>query len=208
MAIRKFCSMDRPMTATLRLHVRGGVEDLLDARDVAGEGGHDDAAVERLHDLAEGLADGPLGRRVARVLGPRRVRQEADHALLAEPGEDVEVGQLAVHRGVVELEVAGVDDGADRRAQGDAHRVRDGVADPERDRGERPDLQLVARLHGDQRVVVELVLLDLVAQQAARQGAGVDRDARELRQHVRQAADVVLVGVGDQEGPDLVRGSP
>src|SRR5215203_103829 len=29
-------------------HVRGGVEDLLDAGDVAGEGGHDDAALERL----------------------------------------------------------------------------------------------------------------------------------------------------------------
>ena len=164
--------------------------------------------VERLHDLAERLAHDPLGRRVARVLGARRVRQEADHALLAQPGEDVEVGQLPVDRRVVELEVAGVDDDADRRAQRDAHRVRDRVADPERHRGERPDLQLVAGLHGDQRVVVELVLLDLVAQQAARQGARVDRHARELRQHVGQAADVILVGVRDQERADLVRGSP
>ena len=48
------------MTDTSRPHVRGGVEDLLDARDVAGERGHDDPAVERLHDLAEGLADRPL----------------------------------------------------------------------------------------------------------------------------------------------------
>ena len=63
-------------------------------------------------------------------------------------------------------------------------------------------------LEREQRVVVELVLLDLVAQQAARQRAGVDRHARELGQHVRQAADVVLVGVGDQERLDLVRGSP
>ena len=44
--MRKFCSIERPMTATLRSNVGGGVEDLLDARDVAGEGGHDDAAVE------------------------------------------------------------------------------------------------------------------------------------------------------------------
>ena len=56
---------------------------------------------------------------------------------------------------------------------------------------------------GEQRVVVELVLLDLVAEQAAGEGAGVDRHARELGQHVRQAADVVLVGVGDEEGPDV-----
>ena len=105
-----FCSIDRPMTATLRPKVADGVEDLLDARDVAGEGGHDDAPLEALHDLAEGLADGPLGGRVAGVLGARRVGQQAQHALRAEAGQRVEVGQLAVHRRVVELEVAGVDD--------------------------------------------------------------------------------------------------
>ena len=66
-----------------------------------------------------------------------------------------------------------------------------------------PISQLVAGLEREQRVVVELVLLDLVAQEAAGQRAGVDRDARELGQHVRQAADVVLVGVGDEERPDL-----
>ena len=106
------------MTVTLRSNVRGRVEHLLDARDVAREGRHDDPAVERLHDLAERLADRPLGRRVAGVLGTGGVRQEADHALLAEPGEDREVGQLAVDRGVVELEVAGVDDRADRASAG------------------------------------------------------------------------------------------
>ena len=101
--------------------------------------------------------------------------------------EDREVGQLAVDRGVVELEVAGVDDDADRRPEGDPHRVRDRVADPERDDAERPDLELVAGLEREDRVVVELVLLDLVAEQAAGERRGVDRHARELRQDVRQA---------------------
>ena len=55
----------------------------------------------------------------------------------------------------------------DRRPERDAHRVRDRVADPERDDGERADRELVARLEREQRVVVELVLLDLVAEQAA-----------------------------------------
>ncbi len=137
----------------LAVERRRGVEDLLDARDVAGERGHDDAALERLHDVAEGLADGPLGRRVARVLGARRVGQEAQDALLAELGQLVEVGQLAVDRRVVELEVAGVDDEAERRAQGDAHGVGDGVADAEGGRREDADLDRVARLEGQQRVV-------------------------------------------------------
>ena len=104
---------------------------------------------------------------------------------------------------MVELEVAGVDDDADRRPEGDPHRVGDGMADPEGDDAERPDLDLVAGLHGQERVVVELVLLDLAAEETAGEGRGVDRDARELRQHVGQAADVVLVGVGDQERPDV-----
>ena len=68
---------------------------------------------------------------------------------------------------------------------------------------ERPDVDLVARFEADQRVVVELVLLDLVAEQPAGQGRGIDRDAGELRQHVRQGADVVLVGMGDQERLDV-----
>ena len=168
-----------------------------------GEGRHDDPALERLHDLAEGLADRALGRGVARVLGTGRVGQEAQDAFLAQAGEDREVGQLPVDRGVVELEVAGVDDRPDRRAQGDAHRVRDRVTDPERHHVERPDVDLVARLQGDERVVVELVLLDLVAEESARQRAGVDGHAGELREHVRQRADVILVGMGDEERLDV-----
>ena len=96
-----------------------------------------------------------------------------------------------------------MDDRPDRRAQGDAHRVRDRVADPERHDVERPDVELVAGVERHERVVVELVLLDLVAEEAAGQGAGVDRHARELREHVGQGADVVLVGVGDEERLDL-----
>ena len=55
----------------------GCVEDLLDARDVRGERGHDDPTVEPFHDVAEGFADRPLRRGVAGRLGSRRVGQEA-----------------------------------------------------------------------------------------------------------------------------------
>ena len=43
------------------------------------------------------------------------------------------------------------------------------------DDAERADLDLVAGLERQDRVVVELVLLDLVAEQAAGEGRGVDR---------------------------------
>jgi hypothetical protein len=179
------------------------VENLLDPGDVAGEGRHDDPAVERLHDLAERVADRPLGRRVSRVLRPGRIREEAHDALLAQLGQDVKVRQPAVDRGVVELEVAGMHDDANRRAQGDPHRVGDGVADPERDHREGPDGDLVAGLQAEERVVVKLVLLDLVAEQPARQDRRVDGHAGELREHVRQGPDVILVRMRDEERPDV-----
>src|SRR6266511_5019635 len=187
----------------LAIERRGGVQDLLDARDVARERGDDNPPVDRFHDLAEGIADGPLRRGIARVLGAGGVGQQADDALRTQPGQNREVGQLAVHGCVVELEVAGVDNRAHRRPQGKSHRVRNRMADPEGEDAERPDLELVPRLHGYQRVVVELVLPDLVAQEAAGERAGIDRDSWELGQHVWQPTHVVLVCVGDQEGPDV-----
>ena len=66
------------------------------------------------------------------------------------------------------------------------------------------ELDGLAGLEGQQRVVAELVLLELVAEQASRERRGVDRDAGELRQDVRQPADVVLVRVRDDEGLDLL----
>ena len=54
-------------------------------------------------------------------------------AIGAQLCEDRKVGELAVDRSVVELEVTGVDDDPGRRPEGDPHRVRDGVSDPERD---------------------------------------------------------------------------
>ncbi len=78
------------------------------------------------------------------------------------------------------------------------------MADAEWNDAERPDLDLVARIERKQRVVVELVLLDLVAEQATGERRGVDRDAREAGQDVWQTADVVFVRVRDHEGADVL----
>ena len=48
------------------------------------------------------------------------------------------------------------------------------------------------------------MFLDLVAEEAAGERRGVDGHARELGQDVRQTADMVLVGVRDEERLDLV----
>jgi hypothetical protein len=63
-------------------------------------------------------------------------RKQVD-ALLAEPGERAQVGDAAVQRQLVHLEVAGVQDSR-RRADRHRERVRDRVVDGEELAVERP----------------------------------------------------------------------
>ena len=81
-------------------------------------------AVEHRPDL-------PLGDHEAGHLGVGGVDQEQVDALVAEPGEPGQVGEPAVQRQLVELDVAGVQHEPGRRADGDGQRVRDGVVDRE-----------------------------------------------------------------------------
>ncbi|GAA3493096.1 hypothetical protein GCM10019016_001950 [Streptomyces prasinosporus] len=60
----------------------------------------------------------------ARDLGVRGVGEEEVDALLAEPGERVQVGEAAVQRELVHLEVARVHRHAGGRADGHGERVR------------------------------------------------------------------------------------
>ena len=60
------------------------------------------------------------------------------------------------------------------------------------------------RIERQERVVVELVLLDLDPQEATGQRGRVNGHAREVRQDERQPADMVLVAMRDEESPDLL----
>jgi hypothetical protein len=69
---------------------------------------------------------------------------------------------------------------------------------------ERADLDDVARLHRLQPVGdIETVLFELRLEQREREGGAIDRTV-EQRHHVRDAADVVLVAVGEDERLDMV----
>ena len=75
----------------------------------------------------------------AGVLDVGRVGQEQQHAVVAELGERREVRRATVERRLVDLEVAGVDDRADRRRIASADRVDDRVRHLDRLDGERAD---------------------------------------------------------------------
>jgi hypothetical protein len=85
-----------------------------------------------------------------RAVGAGRVGEQQVDALVAEPREVGEVGRPPVDRGLVELEVAGVDDHPVRGAEGVGDPVGDRVADLDRLGVERALLDDVARLDLDE----------------------------------------------------------
>ncbi len=86
----------------------GGVEHLLHAMHVRGEARDDHPAGRLGDDVGDDVADLALGRDEAGNLGVGRVGQQQVDALVAQSGEAGQVGEPAVQRGLVHLEVAGV----------------------------------------------------------------------------------------------------
>ena len=87
----------------------GRVDDLLDAMDVGGESGKDDPPLAEAEDLVNGRPHFPLRLGVAGAIGIGTVHQGHENVAPPQLGELVEVCHLAVHGGVIELKVAGVD---------------------------------------------------------------------------------------------------
>ncbi len=181
----------------------GGVEHLLHPVHVGGEAGHDDPLLGVAEDLVDDGGDRLLGGREAGRLGVGRVGEEEVDTLLAEAREGPQVGDPAVERQLVHLEVAGVEHQARRRPDRDRERVGDGVVDRDELELERPERHRVALAH----LVVDGLAQPVLAQLAVEQGQGQlgahQRDVLPFAQQVRRGADVVLVAVGEHQGLDV-----
>ena len=141
-------------------------------------------------------------------LGVGGVGEEEVDALLAQPGEAAQVGDPAVQRELVHLEVAGVQHQAGGGADRDGQAVGDRVVDRDELAVERarapagcPSRDLDG-LRGDP------VLLELGLDEGQRELGADQGDVRPLAQQVRHAADVVLVPVREHDGVDLVEAVP
>ena len=144
-AISTLSTMLRPTKPTLRPTAAGDVHDLLDARNRAGEAGDQHLARRRAAQLLDAVPHGAFRRRVAGPLDIGAVAEERQHALLAVARKGVQVERLAVDRRRVHLEIAGVDDHAHRRADGQRHAVDRAVRDVDELDLERPDLDACVR---------------------------------------------------------------
>jgi hypothetical protein len=111
---------------------------------------------------------------------------------LSEAGQ---VERFTVERRLIDLEVAGMDDDALRRVDGHGDTVRHAVRDADELNRERPDLDDVARLDGDQAGAVrDPVLVELRLHEGQRQRRAVERPVDE-RQHIGDRADVIFMAV-------------
>ncbi|CAH0327150.1 hypothetical protein SRABI128_05814 [Microbacterium sp. Bi128] len=144
----------------LAVVVGGGVENLLDAVHVRGEGRDDDALGGLPEQPVQGGPDFLLGGGEAGDVGIGRIRHEQVHAFFAQLGEVPEVGDAAIQRELVHLEVTGVQDGAARGAEEHGQGVRDGVVDGDELAFEGPVLLDLA-LDDDLRVRLDPVFLQL-----------------------------------------------
>ena len=137
-------------------------------------------------------------------LGVGGVRHEQVDADLAELGERAVVGQAPVDRRLIELEVAGVDDVAHRRADEHADRVGDGVVHGEEVEAEGAERDVAAVLDLAQLGLLELVLSSLPWMRPSVSWVPSTGTGAQRLEQVRQSAGVVLVTVGDDDGAQLV----
>ena len=182
------------------------VDDLLHAVDVGGKGRHDNAAVARLDkQAAHTLGNGLLGFGKAGALGVGGVCQQRQHTLAPVLGNGGQVGHgVAGQRRVVHLEVAGVDDHARRAGNGERQRIRDGVVDVDRLHGKAAEADLLAGSDlVENSAGGKTMLLQLIFDKTDGQACRIDRHV-EFFEQVRQAADVVLMSVGDKQTLDAV----
>ena len=199
-----FFRIDRPTNATLRPDSIADVCGLLHPVHVRRERRDEDPPGPVRDDHPERLADDALRLREAGPLGVGRVSEQEVDAAVPDLGELADVGALAVHRRVVELVVAGVDDASARRLQHDRGRVGDRVRHADQLDPERAELhrRIVRRHLAQLRLAQEPVLVQLRLHETERQPGGDDDGHVHLAHQVRQPADMVLVAVREHDGAD------
>ena len=125
------------------------------------------------------------------------------HALLAEPLQAGFIERGADDRRRIELEIAGVEDEALRRAQRDRAHLGNGMRERDELHVEGSELEAGIELHDvDRDLQIAAPLGELGAQHAGRERRRVD-GRLEARPQLDHRADVVLVRVRDEDADEI-----
>ena len=172
--------------------------------DVRSEGGrhhHAGLAGHQLLDLGTQHRFRPAGMVGKHVGG---IADQRAHARPRDFGPELGIEGLAHQRGLVQLEVAGVHHPSRRRVDHQRRGLGDRVRHRQEGQRERPDLLAMRPgRDGAHHVLGLVLLLHLAPRDRGGEGPGDDRRLQAAPQ-VPHRTDMVLVGMGDQDGLDPV----
>ena len=115
----------------------------------------------------------------------------------------MQVKRLVIERREIDLEVAGMNHNADRGFNGERDALHEGVGDVDRLDGEGAYGELFSGRDLDESDFIEQLVLFELAFDVGQGELGCIDGNLDLAQNPRQAADVVLVTVGENDGPDM-----
>ena len=173
--------------------------------DIAGEGGNDDALALRLREeVAECGTHAPFGHGEARTLRVGALREQRKNAPVAELAEPCKVDDAALNRGVVDLEVAGMDNDAGRCVYSEAAGIRYRVVHTDKLHRHAAELHGLPRLNHIKPALGEYaVLLQLALYKSEGERSSVHRHVDSFEQ-IRKASDMILMSVGKDNSPELL----
>ena len=181
----------------------GHIDKVLQPVGVGGKGGDDDPLVAVLELPVKALCHLSLRGGVAGPLHIGGVAQQSQDALLAQLAQTAQIGD-ALRGGGVDLEVTGHHHGAHRGLDGEGHGVGDGVVHVDEFYLEAPGLDHLAGLMGEHlHLAGQVKFVQLPLHQADGQPRAVDGHFDILHQ-VGNAADMILVAVGQEKTPQFV----
>ncbi len=168
-----------------------------------GEHRHHDTPLGAGEDLLEPVDDVAFGTADPFPLNVRAVAEQHQHPFGAELRETMKVHMLAVERGLIELEIPSVQHDSGRRGDGNRDAVGHAVRNAQELDRETPYLHPIARTHGRQACARVFVFGELRLDERERQRRPINRSI-DVRQHVCDRADVILVAVRQNQRLNLV----
>ena len=168
----------------------------LDAVNRRRETGDEQAPLGAGENFVKLAADRALAGRVSFALDVGGILQQRQHAFFAVFGEGVQVEKFVVGGRGIDFEIAGVDDHAQRRVNGQRNAIHQAVRDLNGMDGERPDLEALAGADLTQVGVVEqAMLVEFVFDVGQGELGALDGNV-EFGEHPRQARRCGLRGRG------------
>src|SRR5882724_3094518 len=144
--------------------------------DGGAKAGDDYPVFGAVEDLFHARTDGALALRVAGTIGVGGIAQQEKDAALAVVGEGVQVEELVIGGGGIDLEIARVDDDSERGGDGQRDRADNRVGYVDELDLERAYADGLLGLNADEARLLEIVLLHPALNQREREGGPVDRD--------------------------------